>query len=149
MDCVEVASRLVAYHFATLDEGERDAVEAHILECRACLSSYFALKRARDGIRSSSKPSAHARMRLREAVALEFAAAKASRVEAPAGALASLSAFLARPIPVYQGALAAALAAALIIVLPRLVGGGPTASVGDGSPDIDSARPRASSLEIY
>ena len=44
MDCAGVASHLVAYHFATVSDEERDAIDAHLLGCKACLEAYFALK---------------------------------------------------------------------------------------------------------
>ena len=75
MDCAGVASHLVAYHFATVSDEERDAIDAHLLGCKACLEAYFALKRAADK-RPLEKPSARVKDRLRAEVAATFPATK-------------------------------------------------------------------------
>jgi predicted anti-sigma-YlaC factor YlaD len=61
---------LVAYHFGVVEDGTRERLEEHLLECRACLGSFLALKRDIElSAISEAVPSARARARLREAVA--------------------------------------------------------------------------------
>jgi hypothetical protein len=45
MSCDRTAGDLVAYHFGVVEGGTRERLEAHLLECRACLESFLALKR--------------------------------------------------------------------------------------------------------
>ena len=135
MDCTRVAGHLVAYHFATVSDEERDAIDAHLLGCRTCLEAYFALKRAAD--RSPlDRPSAHVRERLRASVAAEFPARSPVRL-------------FARRIPLYQGLFAAAVAAAIALVVPTLLRDQARRDVREGAARVDSARPRAESFEIY
>lgn len=137
MDCAGVASHLVAYHFATGTDEERDAIDAHLLGCRPCLETYLALKRATDR-GPLEKPSASVRARLRAEVAETFP--RAPRV-----------AIWRRRIPLYQGLFAAAVAAAIALAVPSLMRGGPRAphDAREGTPHIDSARPSAESFQIY
>ena len=135
MDCTGVASHLVAYHFATVSDEERDAIDAHLLGCRTCLEAYFALKRATDKS-PLARPSARMRERLRADVAAAFP--PKSRVT-----------LLARRIPLYQGLAAAAIAAAIALVVPTLLRDRERRAVPEGAAQIDSARPRAESFEIY
>ena len=144
MDCTGVASHLVAYHLATLDDAERDAVAAHLLECRACLATYLALKHAaeRRSTESIERPSPAARMRLRAEVARTFTRPATADARPPVR-------LLARRIPLYQGFVAAAVAAAITLVLPDLVGRLSAHRVHEGTPEIDTSRARAASLHIY
>jgi len=137
MDCAGVASQLVAYHFATATDAERDAIDAHLLGCRPCLETYLALKRATDR-GPLEKPSASVRARLRAEVAETFR--PAPRVG-----------LMRRRIPLYQGLFAAAVAAAIALAVPSLLRSGPRAPLDarEGAPRIDSARPSAESLQIY
>jgi len=142
MDCTGVAGHLVAYHFATVSDEERDAIDAHLLGCTTCLASYFALKRATDKS-PPERPSAAVKARLRA----EVAAAFPERVQK--GARVRL---LARRIPLYQGLFAAALAAAIALVVPTLLREEQLRDVRGASKraaQIDSARPRAESFQIY
>ncbi len=134
MDCAGVASLLFAYHFATSTDEERDAIDAHLLACNACLRAYLALKRAAER-GPLERPSARTRERLRAEVARTFEKPSRARVL-----------FLERRIPLYQGLVAAAIAAAVTLAA---LGWTPHAPVGDGVPRIDTSRPRAESLQIY
>jgi predicted anti-sigma-YlaC factor YlaD len=61
---------LVAYHFGVVEGATRECLEEHLLECRACLGSFLALKRDIElSASSEAVPSARARARLRETVA--------------------------------------------------------------------------------
>jgi hypothetical protein len=146
MDCTGVASHLVAYHFATVSDEERDAIDAHLLGCTTCLASYLALKRATDKS-PLERPSASVKARLRAEVAAAFpvpsARAAAERVR-PAGV-----AILARRIPLYQGLFAAAVAAAIALAVPTLLRQQQQRDVPEGTAQIDSARQHAESFQIY
>lgn len=136
MDCAGVASQLVAYHFATVTDEERDAIDAHLLGCRACLEAYFALKRA--AARGPfERPSPNVKRRLRAEVAATFPT-KPARVT-----------LLARRIPLYQGLFAAAIAAAIALTVPALLREQRRGDVREGAAQIDSARSRAESFQIY
>jgi anti-sigma factor RsiW len=145
MDCTGVAGHLVAYHFATVSDEERDAIDAHLLGCTTCLASYLALKRATDKS-PPERPRAAVKARLRAEVASAFP----ERVQPSARVR-----LLARRIPLYQGLFAAAAAAAIALVVPRLVRGERQRDVSgangpsEGAAQIDSARPRAESFQIY
>ena len=150
MDCAGIGSLLVAYHFATLGDEERDAVDAHLLGCTACLRTYLSLKHAAER-GPLERPSADVRARLRAEV--EEAFRDAGRQATPAPELVNRPAratrvpILARRIPLYQGLVAAALAAAITLI----VFGRPGAriEVHEGLPEVDTSRPRAESLGIY
>lgn len=73
MDCKLIRPDLVAYHFGSVEARSRDAVEAHLVECRGCLKAYLALKREIETAGASPAPSQAARERLRRAVAREVA----------------------------------------------------------------------------
>ena len=139
MDCAGLASHLVGYHFATLDDAERDAIDAHLLGCTTCLGAYLALKRASEK-HPLEKPSAAVKARLRADVLAAFPKkdARPARVT-----------LLARRIPLYQGLFAAALAAAIALALPSLLREGRRGEIREGAPRIDSARPRAEAFQIY
>lgn len=133
MDCARVASDLVAYHLATLDDGARDAIDAHLLGCTTCLRAYLSLKRAAEK-GPLDRPSRDVRARLRDEVERTFA--PKPRVV-----------FLRRRIPLYQGIVAAALAAAITtLVLGDVMR---RAQVREGVPQVDTSRARAESLQIY
>ena len=139
MDCAAVASHLVGYHFATLEEAQRDGIDAHLLGCHACLGTYLALKRAAEE-RPLDAPSSAVRGRLRASVAAAFPAAEARPARV---------ALLARRIPLYQGLFAAAVAAALALTVPSLVPPRKHGAVREGAAQIDSARERPSAFQIY
>ncbi len=73
MDCKLIRPDLVAYHFGSVEVCSRDAVEAHLVECRECLKAYLALKREIETAHAAPTPSQAARERLRRAVAREVA----------------------------------------------------------------------------
>lgn len=136
MDCAEVGQRLVEYHFATLDDDARDALEEHLVACTACLRAYLAFKRATES-GASEKPSSATRARLRASVASAFAKPTHAPVR-----------LFARRIPLYQGLAFAAVAAALTLLAPGFVRRLSTPSTGTAS-KVDTSRPVADSLEIY
>jgi len=149
MDCTGVAHHLLAYRLGTLEGGEggeRDAIDAHLLDCRACLEAYLALKRATEA-RPLERPSAEARARLRGAVAARFGG----------GAPAARVSFFGRRIPLYQGLAFAAVAAALALAVPRLLGrdagGGARpfarSEHAAGGAEVDTSRASAASFTIY
>ncbi len=72
MDCQLIRGELVAYHFGAVEERVRDQVEAHLLECPACLRGYLALKREIETAQAGPAPAQAARDRLRRAVAQEL-----------------------------------------------------------------------------
>lgn len=138
MDCGRIDR--VGYHFGTLADDERERVERHLVGCPACVEAYLVLKRQADEA-ADVRPSAELRARLRRDVARAF----------PARQRTPMLAFLARPIPLYQGALAAALALIAVLfadgalrgVLPRSGAAMPEAT------RIDTSRPSAESNTIY
>jgi anti-sigma factor RsiW len=69
---------LLDYHFGTLED--RAALEAHLGECRACLTHFFELKRAVELGEAAPRPSRDARARLRAAVADELRSARPAPV---------------------------------------------------------------------
>lgn len=137
MDCAGVASLLVPYHFASVTADDQDAIDAHLVGCTACLKTYLALKRACEA-GPLERPSPHVRARLRAEVARTFAP-KPKR------------AIWSRRIPLYQGVVAAAIAAAIALAAPSVVHrvGRGDVDIGAGAPDVDTSRPRAESLQIY
>jgi hypothetical protein len=131
MDCTGVASHLVAYHLATVSDEERDAIDAHLLGCRGCLETFLALKRAMDR-GPATKPSAAVRARLRAEVAASFPRRT-----------------LARRIPLYQGLALAAAAAVVALLVPSLIKRNAPYDAREATHEVDTARPRAVSLQIY
>jgi anti-sigma factor RsiW len=149
MDCSGVASHLVAYHLGTVTDEERDAVEAHIVECSACLVTYLALKRAADRA-ELERPRPEVRERLRAEVASSFQRPSKATGEprGPSESRARLTLF-ARRIPLYQGVALAAVAAAIALAAPGLLQRVSLSGAMVGAPSIDTARTRAESLQIY
>jgi hypothetical protein len=134
MDCAGVGEHLVSYHLANVSEEERQAVETHLVDCNACLRTYLALKRAADRA-GLERPSPAVRARLRASVAETFPRPRNT-------------AMLVRKIPLYQGVMLAAIAAAIALFAPGAVHRvlrAPSA----GTPAIDTSRTRAESLHIY
>src|SRR5262245_16796854 len=110
MDCAGVAGDIVGYQVGTIDEESRDALEAHLVVCSACLKTYLALKRASDRP-VVERPRPHVRARLRAEVERSF------RAQDPDSNVA----LLARRIPLYQGLALAALAAAIALAAPSVL----------------------------
>jgi anti-sigma factor RsiW len=143
MDCTGVAALLVAYHLGTVSEEEADTVEAHIVDCSACLKTYLALKRAADRAQLE-QPRPEVKARLRAEVAREFSVPVRAKVRSFAAPV------FARRIPLYQSVALAAVAASIALVAPSVLRhfereSAETASV----PLVDTARTRAESLHIY
>jgi hypothetical protein len=137
MDCIEVKNTLVPYHFATCSDEERDGVDGHLVGCTECLRAYLALKRAVErGAGVEEAPSAATRARLRASVAAEFSPSAPAR----------FTRWLRRPIPLYQGLAAAAVAILVASLLPELVRG--PRPLREGA-FVDTARTTAESLTIY
>jgi anti-sigma factor RsiW len=67
-DC-PTSERLWAYLLGACEGPERDVLDAHVLDCRACLVEYFNLKRVNeDGAAFDERPRPAVRARLRDAV---------------------------------------------------------------------------------
>jgi anti-sigma factor RsiW len=140
MDCTLTQDRLIGYHFATIDDDERAKVEAHLVECKACLRTYLSLKAHVDrGATSRDSPSPAARDRLRAAVETRFRPTPTRRVRA----------WLTTPIPLYQGVAVVVAAVAAVTLAPTLARAIATAPVATAAERVDTARPSAESLTIY
>ena len=138
MDCRLIQGELIAYHFATIDVEERERVDEHLLVCNACLRTYLRLKRqidggaAREADGPAPRPSDAIRQRLRADVESAFRPSSQERVRR----------WLRRPIPLYQG-----IAAAAVALL--LAGAGPLIASAISSSAASSAeRPAASNERI-
>jgi anti-sigma factor RsiW len=81
MKCDEARNELVALSLGLVEAADRDAVEAHLAECSACVREFLAVKRAMESCdeESTEGPSELSRARLREAVAVELDVASAQR----------------------------------------------------------------------
>jgi anti-sigma factor RsiW len=142
MDCRLIQGELIAYHFATAREEERERVDEHLLVCTACLRAYLRLKRhVERGSTEVGRPSDALRDRLRRDVLAAFRPTGRERVRR----------WLQRPIPLYQGIAAAAVAL-------FVAGAGPilAEAVADREPRttatmerIDTSRPSPQSLTFY
>ncbi len=139
MDCALIEEHLIGYHFATLTDGEREGVEAHLVACGACLRNYLALKAEIDrGSAPAHGPSEAVRLRLRATVAERFRPSAARRV----------GRFFSRPVPLYKGLAIAALGAAAAVFAPALVHALHPENA-HAAERVDTARPVAQSLTIY
>ncbi len=76
MNCDEARCELTGFHFGTLTGATRDALEAHLTACPACLGEYLALKRAAECVEDLPPPSELSRARLRRAIADELRRAR-------------------------------------------------------------------------
>jgi hypothetical protein len=72
MSCHEFQADLVGYHFAVLSADARRALEAHVVECPACIRTYIAIKRDLELADDGPRPSEQARARLRASMAAEL-----------------------------------------------------------------------------
>ena len=140
MDCALIQQDLIAYHFATVSDEERGAVERHLLGCTPCLRAYLALKGHIDRTGEvEPSPSEASRLALRAAVERRFRPTPVRRVRG----------WLARPVPLYQGL---ALAAALVLGValgPALVRRLDRAPAAVATQRVDTSRTTAASLSIY
>lgn len=72
MTCETIQPELAGYHFGALEDAARRQVEAHLVECPACVRSFVALKREIETAESGARPSPGVRDRVRQAVAREL-----------------------------------------------------------------------------
>ena len=79
MTCTQMEPELIAYHFGLVSGEARANIEAHLLECRACLRAFLDVKRAVETGAEDAMPSRAARARLRMAVAREIGADRPAR----------------------------------------------------------------------
>jgi hypothetical protein len=139
MDCALIQGKLIEYQFATLEDVDRETVEAHLLACKDCLRTYLALKAHVDrGSSAGDVPSEAARLRLRAAVEARFHSTATRR----------LRRWLSRPVPLYQGLAVAALVAAAVALAPTLARSFRSTGARPAE-QVDTARPAAESLTIY
>jgi hypothetical protein len=62
-----VADALLRFHLGASDDAEHEQVDAHLLDCRGCLSEFLSLKRRFDSATAvEERPSPLARERLRK-----------------------------------------------------------------------------------
>jgi len=141
VDCTLIEKSLAGFHFGTLDEGERAALEAHLFGCPACVGAFLALKRAVEHGGDDPGPSEASRLALRAAVARRLRTARLRR----AGLWASGAAAAAALVIALFGALRPAVDA------PRTPGAASpalAAPFADPSGVIDSARDVPASLSV-
>ncbi len=69
MSCDGHRDELVAFHFGTLEDPARDALEVHLAQCPVCLADFLSTKRAIELADVDPAPSEASRARLRSAVA--------------------------------------------------------------------------------
>lgn len=74
MQCEMMQPELVSFYFGDVDDEARARVETHLRGCRSCLDAYLSLKRSIEA--AELRPSAEARLRLRDAIAQELSAAQ-------------------------------------------------------------------------
>jgi hypothetical protein len=148
MDCRLIQGDLVAYHFATTTDEARERIDAHLVACTGCLRAYLRVKhhieRSAGSEGAGDRPGAAMRQRLRADVAAAFRPTAKQRVQRA----------LARPIPLYQGLVAAAvallLAGAAPTVVERLVTGArDRGAEATNAERIDTSRASAESLTFY
>lgn len=136
---------LLAYCLGACADDEHARASQHLQECGQCLRAFLDIKRHVEGRPSRAeeplRPSPATRARLRASVQATFRPGPAARLRRA----------LRRPIPLYQGLAAAALAVALAVLLPmaRLSPpGAPSASPASGA-RVDTARAAPETFDIY
>jgi hypothetical protein len=77
MDCKLIEQDLLAFHFGTETTVARCEIEEHLTECKTCLVSFLASKRAAEAP-GDEVPRASAKARLRRAVAIEVGATEST-----------------------------------------------------------------------
>lgn len=83
MSCDAIAPLLPGFHFATLSDDERRAVEEHLAGCADCVADYLAIKRAIELAEDVPAPAPEVHARLRRAVAVELGLATELRPVRP------------------------------------------------------------------
>ena len=74
MGCELIREKISDYYFGAISRPEREAIDRHLLDCRACLSEFLELKDAVEtGGEGGEAPGPEARARLFRAVAETFA----------------------------------------------------------------------------
>ena len=73
MDCKLIEPELIGFHFGTLEDETRRAVELHLPGCATCVRAFLDTKRTLEAGGRGELPSEAARARLRQAVAREIA----------------------------------------------------------------------------
>jgi anti-sigma factor RsiW len=109
VDCQLIQKELVAYHFGTIAEEARAAVEEHLVGCSTCVRDFVALKREIETASQREAPSAMAKARLRRAVAAEIGARPAR-------------AWWERPLAIACAAAALSIGLASVRVVARMPG---------------------------
>ena len=72
MNCERARPELVGFHFGAVEGETREALEAHLVGCRACLTEYLTIKRTVEAPEALPAPSELSRARLRRAVEKEL-----------------------------------------------------------------------------
>ena len=70
MICEDMEQRLLEFHFGLARD--RESIEAHLVECRACLQAFLDVKRAVEAGDEDARPSKALRVRLRNSVRNEL-----------------------------------------------------------------------------
>ena len=147
MDCRLIQGELIAYYFATTSEEQRGRVDEHLVACTSCLRAYLRLKHqiehpnveGEGGSARVDRPSAETKRRLRADVEAAFRPSTSDRVRR----------WLRRPIPLYQGIAAAAVALLVASAGPILANAFEDSDSAVTSERIDSSRPSPESLNFY
>lgn len=112
MNCADMESALLDYHFAVGSQEWRDTVWAHLRACAACARMYLDLKHDIDsGEGMQKRPRAAIREKLRAEVETLFRP----------GLFAELRRYLAQPTPRYRALLAMAASAVLVLTAGALL----------------------------
>jgi hypothetical protein len=72
MNCEQIESELVSYHFDVLEDEVRHQVEEHLVGCAPCVRSFVGIKRSIEKSEDVEPLSSRARTSLRGAVAREL-----------------------------------------------------------------------------
>lgn len=138
MDCTLIEPSLLAFALGSAEADEAARVEQHLVDCKACLVAFLALKRHIERPGPIERPSPAARARL-------FAEVE-RRYGRSAGA--TLRRAFARPIPLYQGVAAACLAVLVASLLPEIGASIDPPRVSSGE-RVDTSRERPQNLDLF
>jgi anti-sigma factor RsiW len=72
ISCGAAQGQLLDLHFSTLEAAERDALEAHLGGCAACVTQFLALKRSCDEGEGAPAPSSAVAARVHRSAAAAF-----------------------------------------------------------------------------